>query len=165
MTTNTPTPLYKRLDRLCDLFTCEEYLAKYPDPQVSKVISDMESRITELENAAFQSLIFPRIVNYLMTYSAPTVEQGIYSGYEILNVDSSAAMPNITYRWNSGYDNKSPSDSNIMKLTILATMYGTGMVTLKIESMNEDSDDQPRFERIVHLTKHTDLVAWLDANL
>jgi hypothetical protein len=125
----------------------------------------MESRITELENAAFQSLIFPRIVNYLITYSAPTVEEGTYSGYKILNVDATATWPNVTYRWNSGYDNQPPSDTDIMKLTMLVTTNETGMVILKIESMNEDIDDQPRFERIVHLTKHTNLVAWLDANL
>lgn len=160
-----PIPLYKRLDRLCDLFTCEEYLAKYPDTQVSKAISNMESRIAELENAAFQSFVFPRIVNYLMTYSVPTVEQGIYAGYEILEVDATATWPYVTFRWNSGLDNHPPTDSDIMKLTMLATMYGIGMVTMKIESVDEDSDDKPRYERIVHLTKHEDLVAWLDANL
>jgi len=66
--------LNDNIECLANLCQCYDYLAEYQDPNAGETLAYIEKQLEQLSDLAFQKLLFPRIVNYIKTYSHHTAQ-------------------------------------------------------------------------------------------
>ncbi len=161
-TTSSQFTLNDNIEGLANLCQCYDYLSEYPDPNTKTALEHIELQLDSLSDFAFQSLLFPRIVNYVLTYSRHTMDIYVYAGCHILEIDANSETPNVTFT--ICYDNTKPCNttSEKYKITVMGALIGSKLVTIKIEYFESDELVETRMDNI---SKHTDFTKWLDDNI
>jgi hypothetical protein len=85
------------IECLANLCQCYDYLAEYQDPNAGETLAYIEKQLAQLSDLAFRSLLFPRIVNYIKTYSHHTAQTYVYIKYRIVEIDANTESPSVTF--------------------------------------------------------------------
>lgn len=160
--------LNDNLESLANLCQCYDYLAEYPDPNTKTALEHIEYQLDLLSDFAFRSLLFPQIVNYIMTYSHNTMHTYVYFEYRIVAIDSSAECPSVTFIECYEYEVE-PETNEQFKITVMkhdASADGC-MVPVKLEVFRIDSGGALTLDSCkTHLmSKYDDITKWLAENI
>ena len=158
--------LNDNLESLANLCQCYDYLSEYPDPNTKKALEHIEHQLDLLSDFAFRNLLFPRIVNYIKTYSHHTMHTHVYFEYRIVAIDSAAEFPNVTFIECYDYEVE-PKPNEQFKITVMkndASVDGN-TVPVKLEVFRVDGALTLDSCKIHSMTKNDDITKWLAENI
>ncbi len=167
-THNSQFTLSDNIEGLAKLCQCYDYLAEYQDPNARDTLTYIEKQLDQLSDLAFRKLLFPRIVNYIKTYSHHTHQTYIYIEYRIVVIDSTCECPSVTFIECYDYEVE-PKPNEQFKITVMKTgaLEDDRMVHVKLEVFRVGGNGALTLDSSkTHIfTKHDDVAAWISNNM
>ncbi len=167
-THNSQLTLNDNIEGLANLCQCYDYLAEYPDTEAKETLEHIGKQLEQLNTLAFRKLLFPRIVNYIKTYSQHTMETYKYIEYRIVAIDSTSECPSVTFIECYDYEVE-PKTNEQFKITVMKNdvPVDSNTVPIKLEVFRVDSGCALTLDscKIHSMTKHDDITKWLAENI
>ncbi len=165
-THNSQLTLNDNIEGLANLCQCYDYLAEYPDTEAKETLEHIGKQLEQLNTLAFRKLLFPRIVNYIKTYSQHTMETYKYIEYRIVAIDSTSECPSVTFIECYDYEVE-PKPNEQFKITVIGSEFKDGLVPIKLEVFRVDNGGALTLDscKIHSMTKHDDVAAWISNNM
>jgi hypothetical protein len=154
------------IECLANLCQCYDYLDEYQDPNTKTALEHIEHQLASLSDFAFRSLLFPRIVNYIKTYSHHTAHTYVYIEYRIVEIDANTEYPSVTFIECYDYEEE-PKTNEQFKITVMkhdASVDGN-TVPVKLEVFRVDDALTLNSCKTHSMTKHDDITKWLAENI
>ncbi len=163
---NLQFTLSDNIEGLANLYQCYDYLDEYQDTEARETLEHIEKQLDQLSDLAFRKLLFPRIVNYIKTYSHHTHQTYTYIEYRIVAIDSTSECPSVTFIECYDYEVE-PNPNEQFKITVIGSEFKDGLVPVKLEVFRVDRGCALTLDscKIHSMTKHDDITKWLAENI
>ncbi len=168
MSSHPQFTLNDNIEGLANLCQCYDYLDEYQDPNVRETLAYIEKQLDQLSDFAFRKLLFPRIVNYIKTYSHHTHQTYTYIEYRIVAIDSTSECPSVTFIECYDYEVE-PNPNEQFKITVMKHCESAdgSMVPVKLEVFRVDGGGALTLDscKIYSMIKNDDITKWLAENI